>query len=67
MAKIVEFPASTNTPPFRTLKEAFMWADDDKKAEMIWRVTHMETINSVNKDTLRVMLKWLAEETMEVY
>ena len=67
MAKIVEFPAPAPTPPFRSMGEAFDWADEQTKLKMIWQVAHMDTLNSINKACVVKMLRYLAELTLEEY
>lgn len=47
------------------------WADgfeeksDDDKLMTIWKVVNLETYNSVTRDDLFLMLKWLAHEVIE--
>lgn len=45
--------------------EEFADADEEGKLMIIWEVAHLETMNSVNKDTLRIMFRWLVEYALE--
>lgn len=43
----------------------FEEANEEEKLKIIWEVAHLETMNSVSKDTLRIMFRWLVEYALE--
>lgn len=43
----------------------FMQADEQEKLDLIWEVAHLETVNSVSREALHVILHWLADYTLE--
>lgn len=45
--------------------EQFEAADEEEKLRIIWKVVHLETMNSVSKDALRTMFRWLVEYALE--
>ena len=45
----------------------FEEANEEGKLKIIWKVAHLETMNSVSKEALRAMFKWLVEYAIEVY
>ena len=45
--------------------EQFEAADEEEKLKIIWKVAHIETMNSVSKDALRTMFRWLVEHALE--
>ena len=45
--------------------EQFENADEEKKLEIIYKVAHLVTMNSVSKDALRVMFCWLVDYALE--
>lgn len=45
--------------------EEFVEANEEGKLMIIWEVAHIETMNSVSKDTLRIMFRWLVEYALE--
>ena len=46
--------------------EQFKDADETGKLEIIYKVAHLATINSVSKEALRVMFRWLVDYALEV-
>ena len=47
--------------------EEFEEANEEGKLKIIWEVAHLETMNSVKKDTLRTMFCWLVDYAIEEY
>lgn len=45
--------------------EKFEQADEAGKLEIIYKVAHLATMNSVSKDSLRVMFCWLVDYALE--
>lgn len=45
----------------------FEEANEEGKLKIIWKVAHLETMNSVSKDALRTMFRWLVEYSLEEY
>lgn len=46
--------------------EQFEQADETGKLEIIYKVAHLATMNSVSKDALRVMFCWLVDYALEL-
>ena len=46
--------------------EEFEQADETGKLKIIYEVAHLETMNSVSKEALRVMFRWLVDYALEV-
>lgn len=46
--------------------EEFEQADEMGKLNIIYKVAHLTTINSVSKEALRAMFCWLVEYALEV-
>lgn len=45
--------------------EKFECADEQGKLDLIWEIAHLATVNSANRHALHVMLRWLADYTLE--
>lgn len=45
--------------------DRFEAADEQGKLDIIWEVAHLETVNSVSRPALHLMLHWLADYTLE--
>lgn len=47
--------------------EDFEEANEEGKLKIIWEVAHLETMNSVSKEALRIMFHWFVEWALEEY
>lgn len=45
--------------------EDFEQADEQGKLDIIWTLAHLETANSASRHALHVILRWLADYTLE--
>lgn len=45
---------------------AFERASEREKLNIIYKVAHLQTMNSVSKEALRVMFRWLVDYALEV-
>ena len=45
--------------------EQFEQANVAEKIQIVWKVAHLETMNSVSKEALRVMFRWFVDYALE--
>lgn len=45
--------------------EQFEQADEAEKLQIIYKVAHLKTINSVSKEAIRAMFCWLVDYAIE--